>query len=91
MASRSGWVNVRRSAFLNRLTQKPVGVFVGSALPGMVRGAEVDRHRQRGGDAFMLGHFPPTVPCQRPSQVRWQLLEVGDQRVCDGIGPVPVG
>ena len=43
---------------------EPVGVFVGSSLPGAVGVSEKHLHARVAGQALMAGHFPSLVPCQ---------------------------
>ena len=62
------------------LAQEPVGVFVGAALPGAVRIAEVDFDIGRQGEASVVSKFFAAVPGQRPAEVSGEFARLPDQR-----------
>ena len=68
------------------LSQQPVGVFVGAALPGALRIAEEDFHIGGHGEALMFGHLQSSVPGQGAPQGRGEFTNVpaqrGDDRRC---------
>ena len=43
---------------------EPVGVFVGSSLPGAVGVSDEHVHAGAWGEALVAGYFPSLVPCQ---------------------------
>ena len=57
-------------AFGQILTQQPVSVLIGPALPRAVRIGEEDPDRKALGQAFMLGHLFPAIIGQRFAQQR---------------------
>src|SRR5258708_10683119 len=62
------------SALWQVLTQQPVSVLTGAALPGTVRIAEVHAHASGGAKFLMAGHFLSPV-------VRKTLAQGGGERV----------
>ena len=46
------------------LSQQAVGVFVGAALPGALRIAEVDVDLGGDGEIFVTGELQSAIPCQ---------------------------
>ena len=62
---------------------EPVGVFVGSSLPGAVGVSEEHLHAGAWGEALVAGHFPALVPGQCAQSSVGQALEA----VCEGAGP----
>src|SRR5258707_9953563 len=71
------------------LTQQPVGVLTGAALPGTVRIAEVHAHAGGGAELLMAGHFLALVVGEALAQGcsdRVQLgSETGQGRGCGGV------
>ena len=63
------------------LSQQPVGIFIGAALPGALRITEVDFHIGVHREALVFGHLVPPVPGQRAPQGRGEFKR-GDDRRC---------
>src|SRR5271170_6273797 len=63
------------------LSQQPVGVFVGAALPRALRITEVDVHLRGHGEALVFGHLQPSVPGQRAPQRRGEFTSLPGQRI----------
>ena len=63
MVSRWGWWLVM-GAFVWVVADEPVGVFVGSSLPGAVGVSEEHVHAGVVGEALVVGYFPALVPGQ---------------------------
>ncbi len=72
--------------FREVLSQQPVRVFVGAALPRTLRITEVDFHIRGHREALVFGHLQPSVPRQRAPQGRGELTNLpaqrGDDRRC---------
>ena len=66
------------------LSQQPVGVFVGAALPGALRITEVDLHLRVHREALVFGHLQASVPSQGASQGCGQFTNLPAQRGDDG-------
>jgi hypothetical protein len=62
--------------FRELLSQQPVRVFVGAALPRTLRITEVDFYIRGHGEALGFGHLQPPVPCQRAPQGQWELSRI---------------
>ena len=62
---------------------EPVGVFVGSSLPGAVGVSEEHLHARVVGEALVAGHFPALVPGQCAHRLVGQALDA----VCERAGP----
>ena len=65
---------------------KPVGVFVGSSLPGAVGVSEEHLHAGVVGEALVAGHFPALVPGQCAHRLVGQALDAAGERVTDLVG-----
>ena len=66
---------------------EPVGVFVGSSLPGAVGVSEEHLHAGVVGEALMAGHFWALVPGQCAHRLVGQALDAAGERVTDLVGP----
>ena len=62
---------------------EPVGVFVGSSLPGAVGVSEEHLHAGVVGEALVAGHFPALVPGQCAHRPVGQALDAACERVTD--------
>ena len=62
---------------------EPVGVFVGSSLPGAVGVSEEHLHAGVVGEALVAGHFPALVPGQCAHRPVGQALDAAGERVTD--------
>ncbi|ESY77857.1 hypothetical protein X739_32565 [Mesorhizobium sp. LNHC220B00] len=60
-----GAVNAQVGAFREVLTQQPVGVLIGAALPGTLWIAEVDLDTRVDFETIVLSHFGSLIPGQR--------------------------
>ena len=65
---------------------EPVGVFVGSSLPGAVGVSEEHLHAGAWGEALVAGHFPALVPGQCAHRLVGQALDAAGERVTDLVG-----
>ena len=65
---------------------EPVGVFVGSSLPGAVGVSEEHLHARVVGEALVAGHFPALVPGQCAHRLVGQALDAAGERVTDLVG-----
>ena len=65
---------------------EPVGVFVGSSLPGAVGVSEEHLHAGVVGEALVAGHFPALVPGQCAHRPVGQALDAAGERVTDLVG-----
>jgi hypothetical protein len=65
--------------FREVLSQQPVGIFVGAALPRALRITEVDFHLRGHREALVFGHLQPSVPRQRAPQGHGELRKVSAQ------------
>ena len=65
---------------------EPVGVFVGSSLPGAVGVSEEHLHAGVVGEALVAGHFPALVPCQCAHRLVGKALDAAGERVTDLVG-----
>ena len=65
---------------------EPVGVFVGSSLPGAVGVSEEHLHAGAWGEALVAGHFPALVPGQCAHRPVGQALDAAGERVTDLVG-----
>ena len=65
---------------------EPVGVFVGSSLPGAVGVSEEHLHAGVAGEALVAGHFTALVPCQCAHRLVGQALDAAGERVTDLVG-----
>ena len=65
---------------------EPVGVFVGSSLPGAVGVSEEHVHAGVVGEALVSGHFPALVPGQCAHRLVGQALDAAGERVTDLVG-----
>ena len=70
---------------------EPVGVFVGSSLPGAVGVSEEHLHAGVVGEALVAGHFWALVPGQCAHRLVGKALDAADERVTDLVGPAPQG
>ena len=68
---------------------EPVGVFVGSSLPGAVGVSEEHVHAGVVGEALVSGHFPALVPGQCAHRLVGQALDAAGERVTDLVGFPP--
>ena len=66
---------------------EPVGVFVGSSLPGAVGVHEKHIHASAWGEALVAGHFPSLVPGQCAHRPVEQALDAAGERITDLVGP----
>src|SRR5258706_5016110 len=77
------------SALWQVLTQQPVSVLTGAALPGTVRIAEVHAHASGGAKFLMAGHFLAPVGRKRLAQRGGDRVELcSPARQCRGGGGV---
>ena len=67
-------------ALVSCLPEQAVGVFVGAALPGTARIAEVDLQVGCGGEAPVASHLLALVPCQRAPQLLGQCADLLGER-----------
>ena len=65
---------------------EPVGVFVGSSLPGAVGVSEEHLHAGVVGEALVAGHFPALVPGQCAHRLVGKALDAAGERVTDLVG-----
>ena len=65
---------------------EPVGVFVGSSLPGAVGVSEKHVHACVAGQALVAGHFPALVPGQCSHRPIRKALDAAGQRITDLVG-----
>ena len=72
------------------LSQQPIGVLIGSALPGASRVAEIDLDVRRQAKRLVIGELLAAIPCQRLVELSGQLLRLLNECVDDGLG-VPTG
>ena len=63
---------------------EPVGVFVGSSLPGAVGVSEEHLHAGVVGEALVAGHFPALVPGQCAHRPLGQALDAAGERAGPG-------
>ena len=70
---------------------EPVGVFVGSSLPGAVGVSEEHLHAGVVGEALVAGHFPALVPGQCAHRSVGQALDAACERVTDLVCFAPQG
>ena len=70
---------------------EPVGVFVGSSLPGAVGVSEEHVHAGVVGEALVAGHFPALVPGQCAHRPFGQALDAAGERVTDLVCFPPQG
>ena len=63
---------------------EPVGVFVGSSLPGAVRVSEKHVHARVVGQALVAGHFSALVPGQGVHRPVGQALDAAGERAGPG-------
>ena len=63
---------------------EPVGVFVGSSLPGAVGVSEEHLHAGVAGEALVAGHFPALVPGQCAHRPVGQALDAAGERAGPG-------
>ena len=70
---------------------EPVGVFVGSSLPGAVGVSEEHVHAGVVGEALVAGHFPALVPGQCAHRPIGQALDAACERVTDLVCFPPQG
>ena len=68
---------------------EPVGIFVGSSLPGAVGVSEEHLHAGVAGQTLVAGHFPSLVPCQCAHRSVGQALDAAGERVTDLVGFPP--
>ena len=68
---------------------EPVGVFVGSSLPGAVGVSEEHLHAGVVGQALVAGHFWALVPGQCAHRLVGQALDAAGERVTDLVGFPP--
>ncbi len=68
---------------------EPVGVFVGSSLPGAVGVSEEHLHAGVVGEALVAGHFPSLVPGQCAHRLVGKALDAAGERVTDLVGFPP--
>src|ERR1700678_4235679 len=66
------------------LSQQPVGVSVGAALPRALRITEVDLHLRVHREALVFGHLQTSVPGQRAPQRRGQFTNLSTESGNDG-------
>src|SRR5436305_1983248 len=71
------------------LTEQAVGVFVGAALPGALRVAEVDLEAGVDSKLRVLGHLGALVPDERAAKLLGERRDRGGDRVTDCLGSVP--
>lgn len=64
---------------------EPVGVFVGSSLPGAVGVSEEHLHAGVVGEALVAGHFPALVPGQCAHRPVGQALDAACERAGPGL------
>jgi hypothetical protein len=76
-------------AFGEVLAQQAVGVLVGTALPGAVRVAEVDRQPGVDTQSGVWGHLGALVPGQRSAELFGKRGDRGGDRVADCFCAVP--
>ena len=76
------------SAFWKVLTQQPIGVLVGAALPRTLRVAEVDLDARIDLETMMLRHFCSLIPGQRTTQFFGQGDDGARNRVAHGFSTV---
>jgi len=67
-------------SFREVLSQQPICVFVGAALPRALRITQVDLHIGGHRKTFMLGHLQPAIPRQRTPQRCRESTNVPGQR-----------
>ena len=65
---------------------EPVGVFVGSSLPGAVGVSEEHLHAGAWGEALVAGHFWALVPGQCAHRLVGKALDAAGERVTDLVG-----
>ena len=70
---------------------EPVGVFVGSSLPGAVGVSEEHLHAGVVGEALVAGHFPSLVPGQCAHRPIGQALDAAGERITDLVCFPPQG
>ena len=63
---------------------EPVGVFVGSSLPGAVGVSEEHLHAGAWGEALVAGHFPALVPGQCAHRLVGKALDAAGERAGPG-------
>ena len=63
---------------------EPVGVFVGSSLPGAVGVSEEHVHAGVVGEALVAGHFPALIPGQCSHRLVGQALDAAGERAGPG-------
>src|SRR4051812_16425931 len=73
------------------LPEQTVGVFVGAAVPGGMRVAEVDLQAGRNLDPAVVEHLVALIPGQRSAQPSREPGEGADQGVADRLGAVIAG
>src|SRR5258708_20209244 len=77
------------SALWQVLTQQPVSVLTGAALPGTVRIAEVHAHASGGAELLMAGHFLALVVRKALAHRGSDRIQLGSEaRQCRGGGGV---
>jgi hypothetical protein len=65
-----GLVELAEVAALGKvLAEQPIGVFVGAALPGAARVAEIDLHARVDGELGVLGHLLAVIPGEGAAQL----------------------
>ena len=72
------------------LTQRSVGVLIGSTLPRRLWVTEIDLDAGVDAELDVLGHFSALIPCQRLPQVLGEPLNRFGQGDPDGLGGVAV-
>src|SRR3569623_1906400 len=65
--------SIQRCPLREVLSEKTIGVFVRSSLPGALRVAEVHLDVRGDAESTMLGHLGPAIQGQRPAQFRRKL------------------
>ncbi len=66
---------------------EPVGIFVGSSLPGAVGVSEEHLHASAWGEALVAGHFPSLVPGQCAHHPVGKALDTGARRTWSAFLP----
>ena len=84
-----GLVSGDGGSFVQVAADEPVGVVVGSSLPGAVGVSDEHVHAGVVGEALVAGHFPALVPCQCSHRLVGQALDASGERVADLVGFPP--